>query len=63
MAVDKPSAGVKADYRMRFYNADGMAERCVEMEPAAFAVMDIENGFAGEEPVVETTEVLLPKTY
>ena len=29
MAVDKPSAGVKADYRMRFYNADGMAgEMC-----------------------------------
>ena len=25
MAVDKPSVGVKADYRMRFYNADGMA--------------------------------------
>ncbi len=55
MAVDKPSAGVKADYRMRFYNADGMAGEMCGNGARCICRYGYENGFAGEEPVVETT--------
>ncbi len=54
MAVDKPSAGVKADYRMRFYNADGMAGEMCGNGARCICRYGYENGFAGEEPVVET---------
>ena len=52
MAVDKPSAGVKADYRMRFYNADGMAGEMCGNGVRCICRYGYENGFAGEEPVV-----------
>ncbi len=55
MVVDKPRDGVKADYRMLFFNSDGSVGEMCGNGARCICRYGFENGLAEEEPVIETT--------
>lgn len=56
MVIERPSEGVKADYRMLFYNNDGSTSEMCGNGARCICRYGYENGLAaGDEPAIETT--------